>query len=147
MYRAIRFAVNLSGFAPKRSVDHVLYITPTRVIGASQWKSCSGLYMVWHNTCTSNYLPLWPLIFLQSSVYLAAAVFAVFAAEHPIISVLSHQMALLCLDRLLMAATRDQVWRVPGGKKAVKEKWETVRRVLNQSQVLQACCPSMKNIF
>ena len=60
--------------------------------------------------------------FLQGSVYRAAAVFAVSAAEHPIVSVLSHQMALLCPNRFLMEATRHQVWRVPGSKKTVKEK-------------------------
>ena len=61
-------------------------------------------------------------------MYRAAAVFAVLAAQHPIISVLSHQMALLCPNRLLMAATRHQLWRVPGSKKTVKEKWEAVHK-------------------
>ena len=68
MCHAIRFILNLSGFAHKRSVDHVLYITPTRVIGASQWKCCSGLYMVWHDPLSlatdSGY------VFLFSRIYI-----------------------------------------------------------------------------
>ena len=65
-------------------------------------------------------------------MYPPAAVFAVFAAEHPVISVLSHQMALLCPNRFLMAATRHQVWRVPGSTKTVKEKWEAIHKDLQQ---------------